>query len=112
MPTLSRRRRQAGMSQIVVLDVGGKLFRTSVDTIGMGNHALAALFSRDDWADELDDERRFFIDRDPTYFRYVLNYLRDGTVLLPEEPRERMELLAEARYFQLNGLVQLIMRKV
>lgn len=28
------------------------------------------------------NDDRFFIDRDPTHFRYILNYLRDGTVRL------------------------------
>ena len=41
-------------------------------------------------------------------FRYVLNYLRDNRVVLPKDPQTRMEILNEAKYFQINGLIELI----
>jgi len=30
-----------------------------------------------------DEDGRYFIDRDGTHFRYILNYLRDGNTYLP-----------------------------
>jgi len=52
----------------------------------------------------------FFIDRDPTHFRFVLNYLRNqGQVVLPVKDDVMMEeLLVEAEYYQLKGLMALI----
>ena len=35
----------------------------------------------------------------------VLNYLRDGDVALPESQRELQELLAEAEYYRVEGLI-------
>ncbi len=36
----------------------------------------------------------------------MLNFLRDGTVPLPESTRELEEVLKEAQYYRLQGLVQ------
>ena len=42
-------------------------------------------------------------DHDPTQFRYILNYLRNGghldKVTLPKEKKELLEILMEGRYF-------------
>ena len=42
----------------------------------------------------------YFVDRDPTHFQRVLNYLRDGSCVLPASVEERKELLVEARNYQ------------
>jgi len=50
----------------------------------------------------------FFIDRDGTHFRYILNYLRDGgisEVSIPNKSTQE-ELLTEAKFYQLPGLVE------
>ena len=55
----------------------------------------------------------YFIDRDSTHFRYILNYLRnydpnnmfDVEIPLPESEEEREEILKEADYYQLQGLI-------
>ncbi len=53
------------------------------------------------------DERAYFIDRDPTYFRYILNYLRDGTIDVQElSILHRSALLKEAKFYQINGLLR------
>ncbi len=51
-----------------------------------------------------DPEGRYFMDRDGTHFRHILNYLRDGTFNFPTAVQQ--ELLAEARFFQLRELIQ------
>uniref|UniRef100_A0ACB8G0P1 BTB/POZ domain-containing adapter for CUL3-mediated RhoA degradation protein 3 n=1 Tax=Sphaerodactylus townsendi TaxID=933632 RepID=A0ACB8G0P1_9SAUR len=45
------------------------------------------------------------IDRCGRHFGTILNYLRDGAVPLPESRREIEELLAEAKYYLVQGLV-------
>lgn len=42
----------------------------------------------------------YFVDRDPTHFQRVLNYLRDGSCVLPANVGERKELLVEAQNYQ------------
>jgi len=58
-----------------------------------------------------DDDGAFFIDRDGTHFRYILNYLRDGGFrpgTLPADPCFLGELCTEAEYYQLAGLNRLL----
>jgi hypothetical protein len=50
-----------------------------------------------------DERGRYFIDRDGTHFRHILNYLRDGSFAFP--PSVRDELLQEARFYQLEELL-------
>ena len=46
-----------------------------------------------------------FIDRDGTHFRYILNYLRTGQVVVPQDKVHREELLAEAQFYQIEGII-------
>lgn len=45
------------------------------------------------------------IDRCGKHFGVILNYLRDGSVPLPESKRELQELLIEAKYFLIQELL-------
>ena len=51
------------------------------------------------------EDGSYFIDRDGTNFRYILNYLRTGRLLLPEDKLVREELLEEAEFYQIRGIV-------
>lgn len=46
------------------------------------------------------------MDRSGRHFELVLNFLRDGSVPLPEDHRELDEVLKEAQYYRVQGLVQ------
>jgi len=47
---------------------------------------------------------RYFVDRDGVLFRYVLDYLRNGQLVLPESFGELRRLECEAKFFRLSGL--------
>ncbi|KAF7652350.1 hypothetical protein LDENG_00098120, partial [Lucifuga dentata] len=47
------------------------------------------------------------IDRSGKHFDSILCYLRDGTVVLPKGYQAVQELLAEAKYYLIQGLVEL-----
>ncbi|CAH2073706.1 unnamed protein product, partial [Iphiclides podalirius] len=53
-----------------------------------------------------DSDGWILIDRCGKHFGTILNYLRDGSVALPESFRETMELLAEAKYFLIEELTE------
>ena len=69
---------------------------------------LAAMFSgRHELSQEQDGS--YFIDRDGTFFRYILNFLRDGTLdsgTLPNNVPALREILREAKYYQLQEMVK------
>lgn len=46
------------------------------------------------------------LDRSGRHFGLVLNFLRDGSVPLPEDHRELEEVLKEAQYYRVQGLIQ------
>ena len=50
----------------------------------------------------------YFIDRDGAHFRYVLSFLRDGSLdpqTLPTDRTSLRQIICEARYYQLDELV-------
>ena len=53
-------------------------------------------------------KQHYFIDRDGKMFRHVLNFLRTGTLAIPDEFDEVDLLMEEARFFELSPLVRSI----
>ncbi|XP_062991293.1 BTB/POZ domain-containing protein KCTD8 [Elgaria multicarinata webbii] len=102
--------------EVVELNVGGQVYVTKHSTLlSVPDSTLAHMFSpRRSAPRELprDSRARFFIDRDGFLFRYVLDYLRDKQLALPEHFPEKERLLREAEYFQLSELVKLLSPKV
>lgn len=95
----------------VKLDIGGHQFTTSILTLTKeADSMLAAMFSgRHALKTEADGS--YFIDRDGTHFRHILNYLRDGCIkegTLPCSDAVLRELLTEGEYYQLSGLVDIL----
>jgi len=52
------------------------------------------------------EDGSYFIDRDGTHFRYILNYLRTGQLIVPKDEIIRKELLAEAEFYQVEGMIK------
>ena len=90
---------------IMKLNVGGQYFTTSLQTLTRDpNSMLAAMFSGRHKLETTGDGS-FFIDRDGTYFRFILNYLCNGELILPEGATFLAELEAEATFYQVQGLL-------
>ena len=51
------------------------------------------------------EDGSYFIDRDGTHFRYILNYLLTGQLVVPEDNTARRELLTEAEFYQVKGII-------
>eukprot|EP00727_Mastigamoeba_balamuthi_P012224 m51a1_g7624 putative f-box wd repeat-containing protein 7-like (502) ;mRNA; r:305063-307285 len=81
------------------LNVGGEHITTTRDTLcSVKGTMLEAMFSgRHKLAQ--DSDGRFLIDRDAKYFKYVLDYLRDRTLKLPDDEEELRVVLNEFDYF-------------
>lgn len=102
----------SAQTDVIELNVGGQVYYTRHATLAsFPNSLLGKLFSNkkgstNDLARDL--RGRCFIDRDGFLFRYVLDYLRDKQVVLPDHFPERGRLKREAEYFQLPDLVKLL----
>ena len=103
---MSKKLDQVHFSSTVKLNVGGQHFTTSLQTLTKDpNSMLAAMFSgRFDMKPSEDGS--FFIDRDGTHFRFILNFLRTGKLTLPEGATFIKELEEEAEFYQIQGLIE------
>ncbi|XP_034019299.1 BTB/POZ domain-containing protein KCTD12-like [Thalassophryne amazonica] len=92
--------------EIVELNVGGQVYVTRYETLTAAPNSLLWLKFSQSSPDELakDSKGRFFFDRDGFLFRYILDYLRDSELLLPDSFSERRRLQREADFFRLPEL--------
>jgi hypothetical protein len=58
----------------------------------------------------------YFLDRDPSHFKLVLNYMMNDICftkyILPKDMRFLEEILLEARYYRLDGLSTLVSSRI
>lgn len=93
---------------IIELNVGGVYYTTAhVTLIHDEDSMLAAVFTGRQPATK-DAKGRYFFDRDGVLFRYILDFLRDREIILPEGFREKDRLLKEAAYFNLQSMIEAI----
>lgn len=93
----------------IILDIGGTKFKTT--DVTLENSDFFKMLYVKDSRFERENDGSFFIDRDPTHFRHILNYLRDERMVPQLDPSNRIELLAEARFYGVQGLVRELVRE-
>jgi len=97
------------MPEIVELNVGGVSYTTTLATLLADKTTLLAeLFGEGRDSLAKDSKGRYFLDRDGVLFRYILDFLRDKALHLPEGFRERQRLLREAEHFKLAAMLECI----
>ena len=89
------------METLVNLNVGGIYFVTRRSTLS----AVESFFSG--IVETHPDCTELFIDRDPTHFRYILNWLR-GVRVLPDDDMTLRELMWEADYYCMTDMLEAI----
>jgi len=92
----------------VRLDVGGSIYTTSTQTLRRYPDSLLSLMFSGRHELRREPDGSYFIDRDGAHFRYVLNFLRDGSLdpqTLPNDRSSIHQIICEARYYQLDALV-------
>lgn len=92
-------------SKYVKLNVGGSLHYTTVQTLSKEESLLRSICNGETDV-TIDSEGWVVLDRCGRHFGIVLNFLRDGSVPLPDDHRELDEILKDAQYFRVQGLVQ------
>ncbi|XP_065274481.1 BTB/POZ domain-containing adapter for CUL3-mediated RhoA degradation protein 2 isoform X2 [Emys orbicularis] len=93
-------------NKYVRLNVGGSLYYTTVQVLTRHDTMLKAMFSGR-MEVLTDKEGWILIDRCGKHFGVILNYLRDDTIALPKNRQEIKELMAEAKYYLIQGLVDM-----
>eukprot|EP01117_Protostelium_nocturnum_P013079 TRINITY_DN4855_c0_g1_i2.p1 TRINITY_DN4855_c0_g1~~TRINITY_DN4855_c0_g1_i2.p1 ORF type:complete len:199 (+),score=50.97 TRINITY_DN4855_c0_g1_i2:26-598(+) len=101
----------ADSQKMVTINVGGELFVTTIDTLVKGDTMLSKMFGGD-FSNGKDEDGNVFIDRDGSNFRLILNFLRSGRIVLPQQRNILDELLIEADYYQIIELKNLIESKI
>lgn len=98
-------------SEWVTLNVGGRLFTTSKRTLTSTEPTsmLARMFSEDNngysfTPSIIDKTGAFLIDRSPTYFEPILNYLRCGQLVFDKNVNPQ-GILEEAKFFGIESII-------
>jgi BTB/POZ domain-containing protein KCTD8/12/16 len=98
---------------LVELNVGGVTYATTLRTLQRAepDSLLATIKSMTNDDNKRasfprDSQNRLFIDRDGVLFRYILDYLRNQKLFLPEHFAERDRLRIEVDYYRLTSMSQ------
>ena len=86
----------------VELDVGGTSFKTTLVTLARHPHTFFGALAKN----RGDATSAIFIDRDPTHFRHILNYLRSGVLTAPADDDAKRELLVEAEFYGMQSFAR------
>ena len=85
---------------IVLLDVGGVLYKTSKDTLSKFGPSMLSVMT---CGLESEQHTPIFIDRNGNLFGYVLDFLRSGYI--PDLPKETLQQLeVEADFYSLSNM--------
>ncbi|KAK3605414.1 hypothetical protein CHS0354_007490 [Potamilus streckersoni] len=97
----------AEFPEIVELNVGGVFYTTALSTLTKEPESLLGQMFKGMGHVKIhkDSKGKVFLDRDGVLFRYILDYLRNMKLVLPENFHEKERLRHEAEYFQIQGLV-------
>jgi hypothetical protein len=103
----------------IILNVGGQKFETSVSTLQKDPSSVLAYMVMPDSPLKpynTDSVYTYFVDRDPSHFRHILNYLRNGggdtTNTFPHDIRYLRELQREAEFYNLQHFSLLLERRL
>ncbi|XP_034563231.1 BTB/POZ domain-containing protein KCTD2 [Notolabrus celidotus] len=100
-------------SRWVRLNVGGTYFITTKQTLCRDPKSfLFRLCQEDpDLDSDKDETGAYLIDRDPTYFGPILNYLRHGKLIMDKNLAEE-GVLEEAEFYNIVSLVRLVKERI
>lgn len=106
--------KQKKRSDWITLNVGGKLFTTSKSTLTKKEpmSMLARMFAEDQGdylftPSNIDVNGAYLIDRSPTYFEPILNYLRNGQLIYDTNVNPE-GILEEAKFFGIESIIPML----
>jgi len=91
----------------IVLNVGGKRFSTTLSNLRSIRGTLLEKMFREGANTTIGADGTYFIDRDPSSFGHILDYLRSGDLLIKSDDQNlRSRLLSDAQYYKLPTAVE------
>ncbi|XP_053082730.1 BTB/POZ domain-containing protein KCTD17 isoform X1 [Acinonyx jubatus] len=101
-------RAPGGWGKWVRLNVGGTVFLTTRQTLCREQKSfLSRLCQGEELQSDRDETGAYLIDRDPTYFGPILNFLRHGKLVLDKDMAEE-GVLEEAEFYNIGPLIRII----
>ncbi|CAG5130328.1 unnamed protein product [Candidula unifasciata] len=100
-------------SEWVRLNVGGTTFLTTRTTLSRDQKSFLYRLVQEasDLNTDKDTDGAFLIDRDPTYFGPVLNFLRHGKLVMNKDLAEE-GVLEEAEFYNIPDLIKAVKEKI
>ena len=96
------------MSNIISINVGGTVFSTTKTTLTVDPESMLARMCDTELSHERDSNGNIFLDRNPKAFEIILEFLRTGKLFNVGIGCTLEQLEAEADYFGLVGLLEMI----
>ncbi|XP_067949727.1 BTB/POZ domain-containing protein KCTD16-like [Watersipora subatra] len=101
-----------GPQDILEINVGGVCYTTTIETLTSAKDSLLASYFCEENSSSCklgkDSSGRWFLDRDGILFRYILDYLRNRRLILPENFSEISRLKLEAEYYRLPEMCKIL----
>ncbi|BFZ17804.1 hypothetical protein BsWGS_20843 [Bradybaena similaris] len=100
-------------SEWVKLNVGGTIFLTTRTTLGRDPQSFLFRLVQEapDLNTDKDADGAFLIDRDPSYFGPVLNFLRHGKLVMNKDLAEE-GVLEEAEFYNITDLIRVVKERI
>ncbi|XP_072018418.1 uncharacterized protein [Amphiura filiformis] len=100
--------RKLTMADIITLNVGGHIYTTTKSTLTRYPDSMLGCMFGGTLPSSVDKDGNYFIDRDGTVFRQMLNFLRTSRLVLPKNFTEYEQLGVEADFYQIPDLIDAV----
>ncbi len=89
--------------QIIYLNVGGRRFATTAKTLQRIPDSFLDKLVKGEVPIIKDKDGNIFLNKNGTIFEYILDYLRDGELVYPEDTKLKKRMKEELREMNLLG---------